>query len=258
MAVLSPYFNALPAYRDNAAAPDRYSETKLTPALTLNPGFSLERGDYRVHLAGEKGLLRAKVNGLVASLYRSRGLSTASSFYTDSRATQVTIAASRGKDVFGTLTLRMDSEEGLLADSLYRAEIDQLRQSGAFLCEVTRLACNSEMSCPEVMATLFNVAFLLASDVHARTDLVAEVHPRHVRYYQRAMGYRIAGPERICLRVGAPAVLMHLSLEFAWKQICELAGTCHRLDRNLYRLFLPEAEQSGLLSKLTKPVSVCS
>lgn len=246
---------ALSACNDSVAVLDHYSGIGREHSLAPNPDFCLDRGDYRVRLAGEKGLLRSKVNRLVASLYGSRGLSMANSFCADGHAQQVTIVASRGRNVFGTLTLRMDSDAGLLADSLYREEIDDFRSRGYRLCEVTRLACDAEFNCPEVMATLFNVAFVLASDVYGCTDLVAEVHPRHIGYYRRTMGYQVAGPERMCLRVGAPAVLMRLSLDYAWSQICTVAGTCNRQDRNLYRLFLPLAEQRGLLEKLTTPAS---
>lgn len=217
----------------------------------LNHSFTLDRNDYRVRLVGELGELRAEVNRLVSSLYGLRGLGTASTHCSQKQPEQVTIAASRGDDVFGTLTLGMDSKAGLLADSLYRPEIDALRAQGRRLCEVTRLALNSHMNCLEPMATLFNIAFVVASEMNARTDLLAEVHPRHVGFYRRTMGYRVAGPERICLRVGAPAVLMHLSLDFASTQIRQLAGSYIRKDRNLYRLFLPVAEQNTLLEKLT-------
>ena len=44
------------------------------------------------------------------------------------------------------------------------------------------------------------------------TDVVIEVNPRHVRYYQRAFGFRAFGAERRCERVGAPARLLHLNL----------------------------------------------
>lgn len=244
MSVMIKHLGAeLPAYSNSYA--------NQQENLTLNPNFTLDRSDYRVRLVGSQGRLRTEVNRLVASLYGLRGLSTVCSGHSDLRPAQVTIAASRGDDVFGTLTIGMDSDDGLLADSLYRSEIDALRQQGRRLCEVTRLALNSQLSCLEPMATLFHVAFVLARGVHARTDLLAEVHPRHVGFYRRTMGYRVVGPERTCLRVGAPAVLMHLCLDFAGDQIRQLAGSCIGQDRNLYRMFLSLDEQETVLQKLT-------
>lgn len=236
-----------------AVATYNYSDIELEENLSLNQDFSLERNDYRIRLAGERGKLRTEVNKLVNSLYGLRGLGTVNQPGLERQPKQVTIAASRDNDVFGTLTLGLDSKAGLLADSLYGPEIDALRSQGRRLCEVTRLAFDTQASRLEAMATLFNVAFVLARGVHARTDLLAEVHPRHVSFYQRTLGYQIAGPERLCLRVGAPAVLMHLCLDFAGRQIRQRASDCLRRDRNLYSMFLPVAEQDSLLKNLTVP-----
>lgn len=223
--------------------------------LIINPDFALVRDDFSVQLANEGHPLHAEASNLVTSMYGSRGLgadrpSLAGGRPEDRRREQLTLAASRGPDVLGTLTLGVDSGKGLLADSLYQPEIKPLRLQGRRLCEVTRLALNPALSRREVMATLFHVAFVMASEVHDRTDLIAEVHPRHARFYRHTMGYRIVGPERICPRVGAPAVLMHLCLDFARNQIHQLAGTGTEQDRNLYRLFLPATEQEVLMRQL--------
>jgi len=221
--------------------------------LVVNPDFALVRSDYRVRLAGETSPLHARAHNLVASMYGSRGLVATAPSRPGREAEQVTLAASAGHRVFGTLTLGMDSDTGLLADSLYRPEIDELRRRGRRLCEVTRLAFDPELSCQEVMATVFNVAFVLAREVHTRTDLLAEVHPRHAKFYRRTMGYRIAGPVRTCQRVRAPAVLLHLCLDFARSQIRQFGGTRIQGERSLYRLFLPAVEQEVLLKKLIVP-----
>lgn len=216
----------------------------------INPDFSFVRRDYRVRVASEQSPLHARVGKLVSGMYGARGLMSTRPPPSQPRPEEVTLAASSGHDVFGTLTLGVDSGAGLLADALYQAELDALRSRGSRLCEVTRLALAPQLSCPEVMATIFNIAFLLASEVHARTGMLAEVHPRHAGFYRRAMGYRVVGPERICERVRAPAVLMHLCLDYARAQIRRLAGV-GKGGRSLYRLFLPPAEQAVLLTKLT-------
>lgn len=221
--------------------------------VAVNPDFALVRSDYRVRLASEDSHLHARAGELVSSMYGSRGLMTDGTILAEKPPEQVTLAASSGNRVFGTLTLGVDAGNGLLADTLYRPEIDRLRTRGRRLCEVTRLALDPQLSCPEVMATIFNVALVLARGVHHRTDLLAEVHPRHAGFYRRTLGYRIVGPQRTCERVSAPAVLMHLNLDFASHQIRQLAGTCNRRERSLYRLFLPPAEQETLFKNLTIP-----
>lgn len=226
-------------------------DTEAAPLASevINPDFAVVRRDYRIRLAQKQTQLYTRAGQLVASMYRSRGLMTASASCSHQQPEQVTLAASCGHHVFGTLTLGVDTGGGLLADSLYRSQIDQLRNGEKRLCEVTRLALDPALGCPEVMATIFNVAFVLAREVHGRTDLLAEVHPRHAAFYHRTMGYRIVGPERVCPRVGAPAVLMHLCLDFASRQIRQHAGA--REGRSLYRLFLPAAQQHDLLQNLT-------
>lgn len=221
----------------------------------LNSRFALNRSDYLVCMAQERSLLHTLASNLVTSMYSSRGLDTPSSslaalLSAPQRYDRSTLAATRGHDVIGTLTLEINPDNALQADALYREELDVLRAQGKRLCEVTRLALHPELSSREVMATLFHVTFILATMVHSCTDMLCEVHPRHAVFYQRTLGFKIIGPERICMRVGAPAVLMHLCLDFAQNQISRLAGTSTQGNRNLYSLFMPVAEQQALLADL--------
>ncbi|MEZ5490765.1 MAG: long-chain N-acyl amino acid synthase [Gammaproteobacteria bacterium] len=219
----------------------------------LNAESSVELRGYQVRLVGEAGQLRDEVDLLVAGRYSSRGLGTSGEAHADSGSEKVTIAAALDLKVVGTLTLRIDSLSGLFSDLLYPRETNILRASGGRLCEVTRLALDPQSASLEVLGALFNVAFILAREVFARTDLLAEVHPRHTGFYRRTMGYRVLGPKRLCLRVNAPAILMHLRLGFAADLVREFAGSEARHDRNLYRLFAPPPEQHAILQKLTVP-----
>ena len=51
-----------------------------------------------------------------------------------------------------------------------------------------------------------NIQFGL--DPHSFDYVVIEVNPRHVRYYERMLGFEVIGPERMNPRVEAPAVLL--------------------------------------------------
>lgn len=220
----------------------------------INPDFALVRSAYHIRVANKTNCLQTQVSKLIASMYGSRGLDTAQACNLSSLPEQTTLAACTGDHVFGTLTLRVDSNNGLLADTLYRPEIDEVRAAGRQVCEFTRLALDPERSTPEVMASIFCVAFVLARQVHHRTDVFAEVHPRHVRFYQRHLGYQVAGPVRTCPRVDAPAVLMHLCLDYAEEQIRQLAGRSTVTERSLYKLFVPLQEHAGLLNELISPI----
>jgi hypothetical protein len=106
------------------------------------------------------------------------------------------------------------------------------------------------LSTPEVMATVFHLCFIIARQIHRMTDIFVEVHPRHSGFYRRMMGYRVVGPERICPRVGAPAVLMQLSLEHAEQEIHRLGGGRGSDERSLYRLFFSPNEQDEVFHQL--------
>src|SRR5438552_1672525 len=76
-------------------------------------------------------------------------------------------------------------------------------------------------------------------------QLVIEVNPRHVRYYERMLGFQVAGPRRMNRRVSAPAVLMSLDFYHARDQIARLGG-CPEMgesDRSLYPFFFSVAEE---------------
>lgn len=210
-------------------------------ALPLNPVFALIRDGYHIRLADGHDHLKRAIAQLIERMYASRGLRTYHAELAQS-ATRTTLVACRGDHLFATLTLGLDAPDGLMADTLYRDEIDALRQGGGRVCEVTRLAIDPEHSSHDVMAGMFQIVYVLARLVHRMTDLVIEVHPRHAGFYRRMLGYRVLGPERICPRVGAPAVLMHMSQQEVDELIERHAGRDSTESRSLYRLFASPAE----------------
>ena len=213
--------------------------------------FSVTRDGYHVRLADHRmESLKTRIGTLVHRMYSARGLETHHPVMHAQHPGQTTLVACKGDLLFGTATVGVDSGHGLLADTLYRPEIDQARRNGARVCEVTRLAMDPSHSSPEVLATVFHLAFIITRLVNDMTDMFLEVHPRHAGFYRRMMGCRIAGPERTCPRVGAPAVLMRLSLEHAEEQIQRLGGNQPSPERSLYRLFFSPNEQDQLLLKL--------
>ncbi|KAA3652692.1 MAG: N-acetyltransferase [Proteobacteria bacterium] len=183
-------------------------------------------------------------------MYAWRGLLTHAPSRIDDQPNQLTLIASRGTTMFGTLTLKLDSDEGLLADELYAAEVSAARQTGAQLCELTRLAIDPAFNSKEVLASIFHLAYIFGRLIHRKTDLFIEVNPRHVAFYCRMLGFRVAGEERICPRVNAPAVLLHLPLEYVDQQIKAVAGRPDTGSRSLYSYFFNEIEQQGLLNRL--------
>ena len=226
------------------------SRTARSEAFAIDPGFVVTREGYHVRFSHGIDQLRNKVSLLVERMYSWRGLHTDHPVMQEDRPGQTTLVACSGDHLFGTLTVGVDAGQGLLADELYRPQIDAVRDGGGRVCELTRLAMDPSFSSPDVMGTLFHLAYIVAHMVHGMTDIFMEVHPRHAAFYRRMLGCHVAGPERVCPRVGAPAVLLQLSLEHAEGQIQRLGGNRGSDDRSLYRKFFSPAEQDRLLQRM--------
>lgn len=207
--------------------------------------FVIERSDFHVRMANTRGH-RSDSEMLVSRMYAWRGYKCDRAGGFPQGANEMILQACRGSAMIGTLTLRFDSESGLLADGLYQDEVDFFRHQGGNVCELTGLAIAPRCGSKEVLASMFHLAYIFGRRRHGATDLVIEVNPRHVTYYQRVLGFRPAGPERTCARVGAPAVLLHLDLDYVDEQIGLLAGRRGDAQRSLYPYFFSKLEEDGL------------
>ena len=154
--------------------------------------------------------------------------------------------------IAATVTVGADSSEGLAVESLYADEVAKLRREGARLCEFTRLAVDRAGDSLKLLGALFHVAYLCARRQHDATHLLVEVNPRHVRFYMRMLGFRIAGPQRTCERVDAPAVMLALSLDHAEDQIAQFGGRpdLAQEKRSLYPFFFSADAEDGILARL--------
>lgn len=115
-------------------------------------------------------------------------------------------------ELVATMTTSRDSSAGLLVDKLYADEMAKLRKPARVICEVTRLAVDSEANDPALLKSLFRSTYKYAKAVFGVTDVVIEVNPRHAGYYRREFGFSQIGDLRTCPRVNAPAVLLHRSM----------------------------------------------
>lgn len=125
----------------------------------------------------------------------------------------MTLVALQAGGTIGTVTLRLDGPDGLAADEGYRATIDAARERGRRVCELTRLAIDSAADWRATLGSLFGLAYRVGRLLHGATDVFVEVNPRHERFYRHMFGFVTAAGRRICPRVKAPAVLLHLELE---------------------------------------------
>lgn len=164
---------------------------------------------------GEEEIEAAK--RLVDERYSWRGYKPTRPTGTDKQApvnshNRLMLIARQAGVLVGTLTLGFDSRLGLLAERTHTQAVQALRRQGRVLCELTRLALRKRARSKWVLATLFELSYLVGRIGRAVTDVVVEVNPRHVAFYRRVFGFIVASPARTCPRVNAPSVLMRLEL----------------------------------------------
>jgi hypothetical protein len=224
----------------------------VTEALPGPRQFKIESADSFV--------VRQSTNLLLEQRYGWRGYRTVS-LPADQTVNRITLTAIEGKLTIGTITVGLDGFEGMSCEDVFDAEIDALRASGQRVCEFTKLAVDPVMGTKRVLAGLFHVAYIVAHRLRGYDALVMEVNPRHVRYYERMLGARVIGAERLNRTVNAPAVLLSIDFEYIAAQIHELGGQPERAatERSLYPLAFTAGEEEGIVARLMavqKPASL--
>jgi hypothetical protein len=211
----------------------------------------LERSDFQVRLADTRGR-RNKSSLLINRMYSWRGYKRSTSIDPSQDVNRITLQACHADSVFGTLTVAFDSASGLAADALYKAEIDWFRNSGSIVCELTRLAVDPKDGSKEVLGTLFHLAYIYGGLLRGATDVFIEVNPRHVSFYKRMLDFEQAGECKMCARVDAPAVLLHLEVGYVAEQIARYGGHRGRGKRSLYPYFFSKQEEAGLTRRIAR------
>jgi hypothetical protein len=206
---------------------------------------------FTIRAADEDGH-RNSAGILVDRMYAGRGYRT--NGLAEGRPGRITLTACQREHVMGTITVGFDSTSGLFVDELFAAEVDTLRRNGHRVCEFTKLAVDRMVRSRRVLASLFHVAYICARRLADFTDLLIEVNPRHVRYYERMLGFTARSEERCNPRVEAPAVLMALDLAHAESQIQELGGRGNSAGdaKSLYPYFFSPAEETGIIARLRR------
>lgn len=206
---------------------------------------------FKIRAASSSGQ-RSSANILIDRMYAWRGYQTTAQ--PDGQSLErITLVASDQDDVIGTMSVGFDGPEGLLVDELFAAEVDAMRQAGSRICEFTKLAMDVELSSKQVLASLFHVAYIYAHRIRGFDCLMIEVNPRHVRYYEKILGFQVLGTERLNRRVNAPAVLLCLRFSHTQEQIGKFGGKPHLASsqRSLYPHAFSVAEEAGLVARLT-------
>lgn len=196
---------------------------------------------------------RSSANILVKRRYAWRGYENAS-LPSDDSANRITLMATDHDETIGTITVGLDSEDGLFVGEVFGDHVDRLRADGKRLCEFTKLAMDPILGSKRVLASLFHVAYLIAHRVRGFDTLLIEVNPRHVAYYRRMLDCTVLEEARDNPRVNAPAVLLHLDLHHTREQIARFGGQQElvRHERSLYPFAFSPEEEAGLLGRLSR------
>lgn len=219
-------------------------EGVLDPALE----HTIDQQRFHIRMANSMGR-REAASLLIKKMYGWRGYAVDPS--AAHALNKITLFAETGGATVGTMTLCLDDETGLPADENFRDKLDSLRGQGRRLCEPSRLAIDKGMS-KRVFAALIHISYIYAHNIHAYTDYVIEVNPRHMMFYKRMLGFVDFGGERNCTRVGAPAVLLRLDLDYMGEQIRKFGGLMeqHGSERSFYPYFFPTWDEPGITGRL--------
>ena len=248
--------------QDHRSGQTIFSAEALDPAFRFRsltvaePDTSALEGEpdhqpaFKIRLAKSAGF-RRDATGLIGRRYSDRG-------YLIPKSTQdpnlFTFLAYDEGQLVGTVSIRLDSEEGLASDDLYGDELNELRSAGCRVCEFTRLAVDVAAASKPVLAGLFHTAYLYAAKVRGFKFAVIEVNPRHVAFYRRALQFEPIGPERMNHRVQAPAVLLGISFDKISEGVARFGGKAELApqERSLFPYGFSLEEEVGILQRLSE------
>jgi len=210
----------------------------------------LDRNDFQIRLA-DAGAAEES-HALIHRMYTRRGYKLSAPVAALQTMHEITLQACREHTVFGTLSVRFDSNRGLGADALYRDQIDEYRSDGARVAELTRLAVDPEFGSKEVLGGLFHLAYVFCGPVRQIDDVFIEVNPRHVPFYRRMLDFTAVGACKICPRVAAPAILMHVKVAYVGAQAARWGGQPGAATRSLYPYFCSAGEEDDVRSRIAE------
>ena len=216
------------------------------------------RREFKIESA-DSFVVRQSANLLLQERYGWRGYQKVP-LPADQTADRTTLTAMEGDQAIGTITVGLDSGTGMNCEQVFPEELAALRAQYGRICELTKLAVDPAGT-NRVLAGLFHVAYIVAAKLRGYKAVVMEVNPRHVRFYERMLGGKVFGSERLNTSVNAPAVLLVIDFEYVAAQIALRAGqaSAGAQDRSLYCLAFSPREEQGIVQRLVaaqKPASL--
>lgn len=215
-------------------------------SLSLYEGFVQEdasgsRKGFSIDLAVTEAQ-RASASSLINKRYSWRGYGDNHDLVANGQCSTF-VAMMEGAPV-GTLSLTVDNGNHLAAETSFSDVIVDIRSTpGVKLCELTKFAFSSKSTPMNILASLFHAIFVYGTIRYECTDLLIEVNPRHIRFYETMLGFSKVGTMRTNASVSAPSQLMRLKVSDIAEYIQEHAGRLGHSARSLYPYFLTAAQE---------------
>ncbi len=229
-----------------------YKLPEIVPADSdKKPALIKKEQRFKIRIASSD-TRRHMASMLIQKMYLRRGYHSPA---LNQHPYRITVLVSQDERIVGTTTLGLDSEDGLLADETYKAEIEQLRREGRHPCELTKLAIDDEnVDSKHIVAVLFHLCKIYGGEIHHATDFLIEINPRHALFYRRFLGFQQFGPQRNCSRVNAPAVLLRLTMEYADEHIRRHGGRMKSATtvKSLYPYCFSKEDEVGITGRLRR------
>jgi hypothetical protein len=235
-----------------AFAPYTLKNLMLTPTQGQEPvqPESIEEQNFKIRLAHSHDRVNS-ASLLIQHMYMKRGYDVAG---IQKVADKITLMVSQNEAVVGTLTLGIDSGQGLEADKNYHQEVEQLRSDGRKIFELTKFAVDEMRGSKRVLAGLFHVAYIYGTHLHKRSDAVIEVTPKHAVFYKRLLGFKQFGEARMNSRVNTVGVALRLDMKYMGEQIAIWGGESEtpagQKERSLYPYFFSKEDEAGITRRL--------
>lgn len=242
-----------------------FSEPELFSSRT-NDTFSQVRQSFRLsgsHNHNRYTISRANTHKqkkaareLIGKMYSQRNYNSENVLQENSRLTTFVAYTGSGK-LAGTVTVGLDSGNGLFAEESYQEEVASLRQAAGKVCEFTCLAVAPDIRSRKVLAGLFHVAMLYASRLFDHSGVIFEVTPQHGQFYEKMLGMKNIASGRICKRVSTPSVLIHSGFSYIEEQISKAHGPLQHnqgfhpvQEPSLYRHFFDKEKEASIVRRL--------
>lgn len=253
---------------DSAGWPHALAEITVMDSLTLQAmcieqdeiegieEFAERKDKFQLKLLSGSSTRKRETSLLIEKRYAWRGYNGAATL--DQLPNRMTMNAELYGRIWATLTVNIDSPAGLSVDETYPDEVAAFRRSGARLCEFGKFAVEPTVRSKRLLATLFQLLYIYAHRVQGCTDVLIEINPRHRFFYERYLEFSKIASEKTCERVGAPALLMHISSQHVKRRIGELAGHWREMpdEKSIYKYCLTQDQEDEIVMRLIREGTV--